>query len=194
MEKKKAYSSYIDTLSSGFDAKNVDGEQVGLAHEQEVAPENNWGNDKRDAIGRAAYLANKKKRLAKKLYRISRELEAIGKMEEPYAGKVDEMEEDPMSMEMGTNLDEEKDPNEKEPDNDEDDINLEAKEEKWLDPNVDADKEASVVKEAIHPIQHDPNKDDPTAFAPSDMGDAEWISIGPGVFDDKRDPVGKAAK
>ena len=184
MEKKKAYS-YLDTLSSGFDAQNVDKEQVGLNHEQEVAIENNWGGDNRDAIGRAAYLANKKKRLAKKLYRISMELEAIGKMEEQYNSNIEEMEEDPMSMEMGENSDYKKEPNKDSDDiklNDEENIN----EEKWLDQNVDS-------KEASHPIDHDPNKDDPEAFGPSDMGDAEWISIGPGSFDDKRDQIGKAS-
>jgi len=190
MEKKKVVKSYqdqlIDTLSSGYDAKNVDGEQVGLAHEQEVAVENNWGGDKRDEVGRAAYLANKKKRLAKKLFRISRELEAIGNMESEYHANVEECEEDPMAMEMGEQP-------KKEPV-----VGTEehsAKNEKWLDADVDTkDTRESSNKSAVHPIQHDSNADDPAAFASSEMGDAEWISIGPGTFDDKRDEVGKASK
>ena len=55
----------------------------------------------------------------------------------------------------------------------------------WLDPTG---------KEAAHPIEHDPSKDDPEAFRPSTMGDDEWISIGPGSFNDARDQVGKATK
>jgi len=186
MEKKKAYTSYIDTLSSGYDAKNVDGEQVGLAHEQEVAPENNWGGDKRDAIGRAAYLVNKKKRLAKKLYRISRELEVLGEMEERYQADIEEMEEDPMSDDGQKAMDMEMGEDSKEKEEDKDEIGHDANKEEWLDKNVE--------KEAAHPITHDPNKDDPEMHGDTQMGDEEWISIGPGTFDDKRDPVGKAAK
>ncbi len=169
MEKKQA--SYLDEIGACREAIGYDGPQVGLDHEQEVAPENNWGNDKRDPAHRAASIANRKKRLAKKLMRISRELEALGKMEEAYQSGVEEMADDdydeekawedtddPMSMEMGT--------------------------EDWLDP---------AGKEASHPIEHDPNKDDPAAFASSQLGDEEWISIGPGTFDDKRNEIGKAA-
>jgi hypothetical protein len=171
MSDKKA-TSYLDEIGANREAIGYDGEQVGLAHEQEVAPANNWGEDKRDAVGRAATIENKKKRLAKKLYRISRELEALGKMEEAYKAGVEEMSDDefddddtenvggdPMSVEMGTD--------------------------EWLDPSG---------KEAAHPIEHDPSKDDPEAFRSSQMGDEEWISIGPGSFDDKRDPVGRASK
>jgi hypothetical protein len=165
MKDKKA--SYLDEIGANREAIGYDQEQVGLAHEQEVAPANNWGEDQRDAVGRAATIDSKKRRLAKKLYRISRELEALGKMEEEYKTGVEEMaddvddiddNDDAMAVEMGT--------------------------EQWLDPSG---------KEAAHPIQHDPNKDDPAAFAPSTMGDDEWISIGPGSFDDKRDQVGKAS-
>ncbi len=170
MDKKQA--SYLDEIGACREAIGYDGPQVGLDHEQEVAPANNWGQDKRDPANRAASIANRKKKLAKKLMRISRELEALGKMEEAYQSGVEEMldeddgleekawedTDDPMAMEMGT--------------------------EDWLDPSG---------KEASHPIEHDPNKDDPAAFAPSTMGDDEWISIGPGSFDDKRNEIGKAA-
>jgi len=84
MSEKKVASSYLDEIGANREAVGYDKEQVGLAHEQEVAAENNWGNDKRDAIGRAASIASRKTRLAKKLMRISRELEALGKMEEAY--------------------------------------------------------------------------------------------------------------
>jgi len=163
----KKTASYLDEIGSCREAIGYDGPQEGLAHEQEVAPANNWGSDQRDSVGRAATIANRKKRIAKKLMRISRELEALGKMEEEYQENVDEMLDDdtddtsgdPMAMEMGT--------------------------EQWLDPDG---------KEASHPIEHDPNKDDPAAFAPSSMGDDEWISIGPGSFNDTRDEIGRAAK
>jgi len=178
MSEKKVASSYLDEIGANREAVGYDKEQVGLAHEQEVAAENNWGNDKRDAIGRAASIASRKTRLAKKLMRISRELEALGKMEEAYQDGVEEMlddddeeddngekvdgggkawekTDDPMTMEMGTD--------------------------EWLDP---------AGKEAAHPIQH---KQDPVENSPSTMGDDEWISIGPGSFDDKRDEIGRAA-
>jgi len=189
MEKKKAYKSYLDSLSSGYDAEGYDQEQIGLDHEQEVASEDNWGSDKRDAIGRAAHITDKKLRLAKKLLRISRELEALGKMEEQYKSEIEEMEDDPTSMEMGTD-----DFDEKNDESDLDDMDFEddASDESWLDPKSE-EKEAS-KKEAVHPIEHDPSKDDPEAFRDSDMGDAEWISIGPGTFDDERDQIGKATK
>lgn len=176
MDKKKA-SSYLDEIGSGFDAVGYDQEQVGKSHEEEVAAENNWGNDQRDAVGRAASIASRKKRLAKKLMRISRELEALGKMEEAYQTGVEEMlddddydgdeeekaeigdsgfdDKDPMAMEMGTD--------------------------EWLDPTG---------KEAAHPLEHG---EDSVEYSPSTMGDDEWISIGPGTFDDARDAVGKAA-
>lgn len=195
--KKDAVESYLDEIGGnkdkepGYD-KKFDTERIGYEHEQEVAKEENWGKDERDAAGRAAVIDNKKIRLAKKLMRISRELEALGKMEDAYKAGVEEMEDDkgdnmdyddekkekksegkgdkdPMAVEMGTNKDE------------------------WLDPSG---KEGS-KKEAIHPIQHDPNKDDPDAFRDSQLGDEEWISIGQessGAWGhDKRDDAGRAA-
>lgn len=180
MDKKvvKKEASYLDAIGACREAINVDGEQVGLAHEQEVAPENNWGHDQRDAIGRAASISARKKKIARKLMRISKELEALGNMEEEYKNGVEEMldddvdydyegdednkeagEDDPMSMEMGTD--------------------------EWLDKNE---------KQAKHPIEHNPDEDDPEAFADSQMGDDQWIDIGSGSFDDPRDEVGRASK
>ena len=49
------------------------------------------------------------------------------------------------------------------------------------------------VVKAKHPIVHSPEGDDPQANASSQTGDDEWVDIGPGNFDDKRDPVGKAS-
>jgi len=184
MKDKKA--SYLDEIGACREAVGYDQEQVGLAHEQEVAAENNWGGDSRDPVGRAASIAARKKRLAKKLLRISRELEALGNMEGDYKTGVEEMSDDEDNDDVGTdNVDDD--------DNDDDDndtgtgsddpMAMETGEE-WLDASA---------KEAAHPITHDPNKDDPAAFAPSTMGDDQWISIGPGTFDDPRDQVGKAS-
>lgn len=78
-DKKK--SSYLDTIGSGYESKTVHDydpatseDQEGLEHEEEVAAQNNWGSDNRDAVGRAA---SKRRRLASKLRRIAREIEAM---------------------------------------------------------------------------------------------------------------------
>jgi hypothetical protein len=170
MKDKKA--SYLDEIGAVREAVGYDQPQVGKPHEEEVASSNNWEGDQRDAVGRAASIANRKKRLAKKLMRISRELEALGKMEEAYKAGVEEMADDEDDFDDDDNG------------GDDDAMAVEMGTEEWLDPTG---------KEAAHPIEHDPNKDDPAAFSPSTMGDDEWISIGPGSFDDKRDQVGRAA-
>ena len=162
MLKKKA-SSYIDTLSTGYESDTVvdydpatEEAQIGLEHEQEVAQSNNWGNDQRDAIGRAA--SSKKRRLAKKLRRIAREIEAM-EMDQDYQENIEDLADratdDCCGDDVETAMDDE-------------------------------------LKSASHPMEHDPEGDDPSANAPSDTGD-EWINIGPGTFDDKRDPIGRAA-
>lgn len=175
--KDKKVSSYLDEIGANREAEGYDLEQVGLAYEQAVTEEKNWGNDQRDAVGRAA-ISNRKKRLAKKLLRLSRELEALGKMEEEYKEDIEEVPEVEVD-EMDYEGDDEED------DDNEDPISMEMGTEEWLAPEG---------KEASHPIEHDPDADDPEAFAPSTMGDDEWISIGPGEFDDKRNEIGKAAK
>lgn len=175
--KDKKVSSYLDEIGANREAEGYDLEQVGLAYEQAVTEEKNWGNDQRDAVGRAA-ISNRKKRLAKKLLRLSRELEALGKMEEEYKEDIEEVPEVEVN-EMDYEDDDEED------DDNEDPISMEMGTEEWLAPEG---------KEASHPIEHDPDADDPEAFAPSTMGDDEWISIGPGEFDDKRNEIGKAAK
>ena len=164
MKDKRA--SYLDEIGANREAVGYDKEQDGLAHEQEVAPENNWGDDKRDEVGRAASIANRKKILAKKLMRISRELEALGQMEEVYKSGIEEIlddddENDPMSVEMG------------------------GSKEEWLDSEG---KEA-----ANHALESPQRSENPSSSAPATMGDDEWISIGPGTFDDKRDQVGRAS-
>jgi len=56
----------------------------------------------------------------------------------------------------------------------------------------DAACKKATEKEAVHPIEHDTSKDDPKANMSSQTGDDVWVDIGPGVFDDKRDEVGRA--
>ena len=181
---KKQASSYLDEIGSGYDAKNVDGPQVGLDHEQEVASSNNWEDDKRDAIGRAASISSKKKRLATKLMRISRELEALGKMEEEYQAGIEEMLDDDYDDELDAiEPTATKKTKEKYPADEKDPMSVEMGTDDWLDP---------AGKEASHPIEHNPAGDDAKANADSAMGD-EWIDIGPGNFSDKRDSIGKAA-
>lgn len=186
MVKKKA--SYLDEIGACREAIGYDDEQVGLDHEQEVALENNWGKDERDASHRAASIASKKKRIAKKLMRISRELEALGKMEESYQDGVEEILDDNDIEEMLDDDDiednDEQTSDSSYPANEKDTMALEMGTDDWLDPTG---------KEAKHPIDHDPNIDDPDAFAPTTMGD-EWIDVGPGSFNDARDAIGKATK
>jgi len=184
--KEKNATSYLDSIGSGYDAQGYDQEQAGKAHTEEVAPANNWGEDKRDAVGRAAYLSSKKKRIAKKLVRISRELEALSNLEEKYSEGIEEMEDEPedisqksdeaMAMEMGEETSE--NPESKDQSEDE-----------WLD---------GTEKEAAHPIEHRERVgdvgDDPAANASSQLGDDQWISIGPGTFSDQRDSVGRAGR
>jgi hypothetical protein len=197
--KEKSATSYLDEIGGNKDKgdydKKFDTEQVGLAHEQEVAPSENWGADKRDAVGRAAAIENKKLRLAKKLMRLSRELEALGKMEETYKSGVEEMEDDKGDDDFDyDNEKKEEKSDEDEKGGKEDPMSVEMGTDEWLDPSG---KEAA-KKEAIHPIEHDPNTDDPGAFRDSQMGDEEWITIGEessGAWGhDKRDEAGRAAK
>lgn len=211
---KKA-TSYLDEIGACREAVGYDQEQVGKGHEEEVAAANNWEDDKRDPVGRAATIANRKKRLAKKLMRISRELEALGKMEENYMLGVEELSDDDDYdyEEKADKMDyEEKaddmDYEEKADKGDKDDYDYEEKaeendEEKAEigEPGFDEKDPMAMTmgtdewldpagKEAAHPIEHGEDK---VEFSPSTMGDDEWISIGPGTFSDPRDAVGRAA-
>jgi len=183
----KKRASYLDEIGACREAIGYDGEQVGLDHEQEVASFNNWEDDDRDIVGRAASIKNRKKRLAKKLLRISRELEALEKMEDDYKADVEEMLDGDEGLEL---LDDESlemldDDDDDEEENDKDDaMSVEMGSDEWFDENA---------KEASHPIEHDQSDDNPEANAPSTMGDDEWISIGPAKFDDQRNEIGKAA-
>ena len=189
--KKKKGSSYIDELSSGYESDTVkeydpavEEGQMGKAHEEEVAPSNNWGADQRDAIGRAA----KKKHLAQKLRRIARELEAMEmspEYKEDIADIGDQVQSEASGKAVSEELEDEPEDLEKKNDEPED---LEDKQEEEEDQD-----DEDIVKDAAHPIVHDPETDDPGAFQSAQTGDEEWIDIGPGTFDDARDPVGRAS-
>jgi hypothetical protein len=173
MKGTRKEASYIDELSSGYDAKVQDdyeagqGQkgQEGKGHEEEVAPSNNWENDKRDAIGRAASAAKLMRRTAARLIRQADLLEGKKTAAEDY----DELDT---------------------PDEDEEFSDIGGDEDEGMD--VEAAVEGT-EKQAAHPIEHNEKKDDPDANMPSDTGD-EWIDIGPGEFDEKRDEVGRAGE
>jgi hypothetical protein len=199
----KVSSSYLDTLGSGFDAKGVDGPQLGKAHEEEVAPKDNWRSDKRDAIGRAAFI-QKRKRIARKLRRLAREIASIeqAEMDAGYKTSIEEASDDVEDViedeakgkdaeSMVELSDEPEDLTTTEPENLEDDEDDEDEEESDEEDYLTVG--GSSKKEAAHPIEHNPSKDDPKANASAQTGDEDWISIGPGSFKDKRDAIGRAA-
>jgi hypothetical protein len=220
MAKEKVSSSFLDTLGSGFDAKGVDGPQLGKAHEEEVAAKDNWNADKRDAIGRAAFV-QKRKRIARKLRRLAREIEALerAEMNSGYKSTIEEAAGDEDIVEVIDDeakgkgaedmelADEEAMYDDDEADSDEvpEDLNaqpeqpenLEASDDEDDDEDEDDEEDAAeedfINVEASHPIEHNPKKDDPKADGSAQTGDEDWISIGPGTFKDKRDALGRAA-
>jgi len=186
MTKKKEASSYIDTLSSGHESDTVkeydtktEG-QEGKAHEEEVAAKNNWEDDKRDPVGKAA-----ERNIARKLRRIAREIEAIdAEMDQEYMEDIEDAAEQAEEQAKGTDA-EGKQANQPE------DISDRSLEE--LMEEIDSEEFEAIDKTAEHPIEHDPKEDDPEANMSSQTGDEDWIDIGPGEFDDSRDQVEKAS-
>ena len=166
-------ASYVGELTSGYDAKvqddyeagKGDKGQAGKGHEEEVAKKNNWESDKRDAVGRAAA----SQLLRKAAIRLTKMADAMEQSDEEEF--------------------------------DDDDADENVKDLENVDVESDEDLEqiaASVLGEEKvaaenHPIEHDTKKDDPAADMSSQTGDDEWVDIGPGEFDDKRDEVGRAA-
>jgi hypothetical protein len=181
---KKSAASYLDSIGSGRDAVNVDGPQVGKDHQEEVAAADNWKDDQRDTIGRAASM--QKKKLARKLRRIAAELECL---DDEYKDEVEDMSKDLEEKDADYLTKSEKQDDEK-------DTTAEEK----LDPmdmemGTDSafDEITSDISTDNHPIEKDVSKMDPEANASSQKGDEEWIEIGPGTFDDKRDINHRAA-
>lgn len=166
--KNSRQASYIGELSSGYDATvqndydagKGDVGQIGKGHEEEVAPKNNWKDDKRDVVGKAASISKILKRTAANLEKMAAKLEKIANEDEDFE--------------------------ELDIDDENDDIDE-------IDDEEIEKVSSNIVKEAVHPLEHDPKKDDPEANMPAQTGDEEWIDIGPGNFDDKRDDAGRAA-
>lgn len=168
MKGTRKQSSYIGQLSSGYDATaqndynagDVNG-QAGKKETEEVTTVDNWKNDKRDAIGRAASVQILRRTAAR-----------LNKLADYYENDLEDLDDDDIDEDEFEALGQEPDGDECECD---DDLQIEASN-----------------KSAAHPLEHDPKKDDPAAFMSSQTGDDEWISIGPGSFDDKRDDAGRA--
>jgi hypothetical protein len=234
--KKKKASSYLDELNAAHDATTpgIDGPQEGKAHQEEVAAENNWGQDQRDAIGRAASLAAKKKIVARKLRRIAAEIESLSKEEEAmdgdYKGSIEAMQSEIEEKEIDEDIEEAQEADSQDSGDLPEDLEAALDEPEDLSKMTDADLEeamasaddmtatiaevdktdpmevemgtdpafmevvSSLKVKAEHPLMHDPAGDDPAANASSQMGDEEWINIGPGSFDDARDVINKPAK
>ena len=187
---KDKLSSYIGELSSGYESDTVKeydpakGEgQLGKAHEEEVAPKNNWGEDKRDAVGKAASVS-KFKRLSSKLRRIAREIDAMT-LDKKYVEVLDDAVEQAQEEVKGISPAEMQD----EPEDLKKMTDEEIEEKcKMKGSNLDE----YIVMKATHPIDHDTAKDNPEANMSSQTGDEDWIDIGPGSFDDPRDEAGRA--
>jgi len=197
----KEGKSHLDELSSGYDAQGYDKEQEGKAHTEEVAKSNNWGNDKRDAIGRAA-VKNQRTRIANRLKRIAMELEAMGyeeKMSEEYTAEIQDISEQIKKQPSGVGPGGQKATEMME---DEDDSmsmdgdfmnNEEEDGDDGEDMMMHATKAAKAkLKKADHPLTHDSARDNPEADRPYQYGDDEWVDIGPGSFNDSRDEVRRA--
>lgn len=180
MKGTRKEASYIDQLSSGFDATvqndydagKGDKGQIGKGKTEEVAKKNNWGSDKRDAVGRAASASLR--RTAAKLIKMADAMDAGEEVE-------DDVEDIDVEAATACNASDDADI-------DADDVDADVE----ISDEDEMEIEAATKKEAAHPMEHKKTVDDPDAEMPSDTGD-EWIDIGPGEFDDKRDDVGKAA-
>jgi hypothetical protein len=165
--KNSRSASYISELSSGYDATvqddyeagNGQAGQMGKGHEEEVAPKNNWKDDNRDVVGKAASISKVLKRTAVSLEKMATMLDKIADEDEEFE-EFDDID-------------------------DTSDVDIDDDEIEKVSSNV--------VKEAVHPAEHDSKKDDPGANMSAQTGDEEWIDIGAGTFDDKRDEVGRAS-
>ena len=171
MEKRQ---SVVGELSSGYDAKNVDKEQIGLAHEQEVAKQNNWVDDKHSTMGLPIPKEVKQSAIAQLKTIIAK----ISELEE------EDDEKKTASLESVI-------------------MNIASKEEEKMSNEI---KEASKLlrqasdllasysdKTARHPSEPRDEAAFERAVGSPQMGDDEWVDIGPGTFDDLRNEIGKPA-
>lgn len=170
----KKSQSVVGELSSGYDAKNVDKEQEGLAHEQEVAKENNWADDKHTSMGLPIPKEVKQSAIAQ-LNQIIAKISAL-----------EEEDEKEMTASLENVI-----------------LNISAKEEEKMSNEIkEASKllrQASDLlssysdKSARHPSEPRDESAYERAVASPQTGDDEWVDIGPGTFDDLRNEIGKPA-
>jgi len=176
--REKRVASYVSKLTSGYDAKvqndyeagNTNG-QAGKAETEEVTKSPNWNKDKRDAVGRAA--STMLKRVASRLTKLADIYESGEEIDDLENSADEEFEQLEVEAACGS-----KHGND---DNDTDDVDEECVEGK-----------IATDKEAVHPIDHNEKNDNPKANMSSQTGDDEWVDIGKGTFNDKRDEVGRA--
>lgn len=168
-------ASYVGQLSSGYDAsvqddyeagKGAKG-QVGKGHEEEVVAKNNWGNDKRNEIGKAA---------SAQLRRTAARLNKLADLLDCEDEELEDLEDDLEEQEIDDDIDDEND----------DEISDEEYEE--LLESVASN--SCTKKSAAHPLEK--GDDSPKSEMSSQTGDDEWIDIGSGDFSDKRDEIGRA--
>lgn len=187
MKNTRKKASYVGQLTSGFDATvqddyeagNGQKGQAGKGHEEEVAPRNNWTDDKRDAVGRAASV--QLRRTAARLTKLADILESQAADDQDLDDDIeldDDFEEEDL-------IDDDSDEVADDDIDDEGDISDEEYEE-LLDETAAC---SGSKKQAAHPLER--GDDSPKSEMSSKTGD-EWIDIGPGSFGDKRDEVGKA--
>jgi len=202
--REKRVASYVSKLTSGYDATvqddyqagDVNG-QAGKAQTEAVAPANNWENDKRDAVGRAA--STLLRRVATRINKLADIYEKNGEdletLEKEADDEFEELHIEAAATGPGGHVPDGTGPHGRGmgPGNGKGDgSGLKANEEEDEEDKEACKKEATTEKEAVHPIEHDTSKDDPKADMPAQTGDDEWVDIGPGSFNDKRDEAGRA--
>lgn len=166
-------ASYVGQLSSGYDAKvqddynagQGDKGQIGKGHEEEVASKNNWENDKRNEIGKAA--SAQLRRTAAKLIKYADILDGTCECD-------DDVEDDLEEQELDGDID----------------GNDEISEEEYEELLENVASITGTKKSAAHPLER--GDDTPKSEMSAQTGDDEWIDIGPGEFSDKRDEIGRA--
>lgn len=174
-------ASYIGQLSSGYDAtvqddydagKGAKG-QIGKGHEEEVAAKNNWENDKRNEIGKAA--SAHLRRTAARLNKLADLLDCEDVEDEELESLEDDLEEQELDADIDEDLNDEGD---------------EISDEEYEELLESVASISGTKKSAAHPLER--GDDSPKSEMSSQTGDDEWIDIGPGEFNDKRDEAGRA--
>jgi hypothetical protein len=194
-------ASVVGELSSGFDATTAQGVndydpektqgQFGLDHEQEVAKQNNWEtpSDKRDVIGKPMPREVK----AAVISRLKGVIDKIAQLddEKSYEKEVKDSTDDQDIKKMDT---------------EEIILNIAKKEGKGMLTRANVIQASKLLKQAaeiladgaadedeVKVARHPSEPRDDAAYTDTtgspQMGDDEWVDIGPGTFDDQRTVV-----